>query len=95
MAAAPVPSRLPDAPEPATVVTASVAMLMRRILKLPVSATYMKAKVGSKTMKVGLANCAEVAGVVSKEPAVPVPAKVVTMPVASVSLRTRLLPPSP
>src|SRR6266581_4476337 len=94
VAAAPVPSAPPLVPAvPASVVTTPVAMTIRRMVWLVLSATYRLVPLLSMARPVGRLNRAAVP-VPSKLPAVPavLPARVVTTPVA-MTIRRMLLPP--
>ena len=76
--------------EPASVLTTNVAMTMRRTQRLLVSETKANALSGERRMPVGLKNAARVP-MSSPYALTPVPAIVVTAPVATSMRRTRLL----
>src|SRR6266699_2730545 len=93
LAAGPVPLTLPNVPAvPASVVTTPVAMTIRRMVLLPLSATYRLVPLLSMARPLGRRNVAAVP-VPSALPAVPavLPARAVTTPVAMTIRRMVLL----
>src|SRR6266699_2908961 len=92
LAAGPVPLTLPNVPAvPPSVVTTPVAMTIRRMVLLPLSATYRLVPLLSMARPLGRRNVAAVP-VPSALPAVPavLPARVVTTPVAMTICRMLL-----
>src|SRR6266699_3199776 len=92
LAAGPVPLTLPTVPAvPASVVTTPVAMTIRRMVLLPLSATYRLVPLLSMARPLGRRNVVAVP-VPSALPAVPavLPARVVTTPVAMTICRMLL-----